>query len=326
MFSKLLIKTYKIMLEPNQKTYYFMSGLPRSGSTLLSSILNQNPRFYSGPSSPVTGLMLMLEQQLSQDELFLSYPKPEQAGMIISNIIHQYYSDVDKPVIFDKNRSWVNRIHYIEGYFGIQPKIICPVRNIDEILTSFISMHRRNPYQVNGKINFMDDMLVKSNIPLTDDNRCEFLVSQNGILGQSYLGIRDVLMKGKEKYLHFVEYDDLVNSPKEVMEKIYDFLGEEYYDHKFDNLVNINLENDAAVYGLSDMHHVRKELGKLSQSPEEVLSENILSRCKGLEFWRDLNDVYTSDEISSKDININNEDLDNFFIDETDTNDNFIGA
>ena len=44
-----------------KKTFYFMAGLPRSGSTLLSSILNQNPRFYSGPSSPVLGAMYALE-------------------------------------------------------------------------------------------------------------------------------------------------------------------------------------------------------------------------------------------------------------------------
>ena len=44
------------------KTFYFMAGLPRSGSTLLSSILNQNPRFYSGPSSPVLGAMFAVEQ------------------------------------------------------------------------------------------------------------------------------------------------------------------------------------------------------------------------------------------------------------------------
>jgi sulfotransferase len=293
------------MVEPVQKTYYFMAGLPRSGSTILSSILNQNPRFYSGPSSPVTGLMIMLEQQLSQDELFLAYPKPEQASMIISNIIHQYYFDVKKPVIFDKNRSWVNRIHYIEGYLGITPKIICPVRNIDEILASFISMHRRNPYEVNGKINFIDDMLVKSNILLTDDNRCEFLVSESGILGQSYLGIRDVLTKGQEKYLHFVEYDDLVSFPEKTMKKIYEFLDEEYYEHEFDNLININEENDASTYGLSDMHYVRKELKKTSLSPKEILSDEILSRCKGLEFWRDLESIdYEDIELN---INANNQ-------------------
>jgi len=35
------------------KTFHFISGLPRSGSTLLSAILRQNPRFYAGMTSPV---------------------------------------------------------------------------------------------------------------------------------------------------------------------------------------------------------------------------------------------------------------------------------
>jgi sulfotransferase len=119
-------------LEKNRKTYYFMAGLPRSGSTLLSSLLNQNPRIHSGPSSPVTGLMLLLEQQLSSDELFLAYPKPQQAARIIASTLENYYLDVEKPVIIDKNRSWVNRVHYIPGYFNIgivhfyaQKKRIC---------------------------------------------------------------------------------------------------------------------------------------------------------------------------------------------------------
>ena len=130
------------MQQPVQRFYYFMSGLPRAGSTLLSAILNQNPRIYSGPSSPVVPTMLAVEQSLAQDELFLAFPKHEQAMMIVANILPQFYSDVNKPVIIDKNRSWVNRLHYIPGYFGIEPKVLCPVRNIDEILASFIAMQQ----------------------------------------------------------------------------------------------------------------------------------------------------------------------------------------
>jgi len=83
------------MMKANMKKYYFMSGLPRSGSTLLSSILNQNPRMHSGPSSPVVATMLALESSLSNDELYLAYPKPDQARKIISSVIDNYYSDVD---------------------------------------------------------------------------------------------------------------------------------------------------------------------------------------------------------------------------------------
>jgi sulfotransferase len=277
------------------KKYYFMSGLPRSGSTLLSSILNQNPKIYSGPSSPVVPTMLALENSFSNDELFLAFPKPAQAARIISSVIQNYYSDVDKPIIIDKNRSWVNRMHYIPGYFGIEPKILFPVRKMDEILTSFITMHRRNPYTGNGKINFIDEMLIKNNIPLNDENRCTLLSGPNGIIGQSYIGLQQAIMEGRAKQIHFIEYDDLMNSPAETMRKIYEFLGEENFEHDFSKIENIHKEKDAEVYGLSDMHDVRNSLGKVSANPKDILPESIYEKSQNAEFWRNLNEEITEE-------------------------------
>lgn len=271
----------------NQKTYYFIAGLPRSGSSLLSAILNQNPRFHSGPSSPVLGLMTNIERSLASDELFLAYPKPQQAAELIANTIRHYYSDIEKPVIFDKNRGWPSFIHYIEGYFGIQkPKILCPVRNIDEVLASFIAMHRRNPFHIDGRINFIDEMLVKSNLPLTDGARCELLAGSNGIVGQSFDAIKKALMEGREASLFFVEYDDLTTRPEETMKKIYTFLGETYFKHDFENITKSYEENDKGVYGLSDMHQVISTLKQSSIDPKEFLPENVIESCKGQEFWR----------------------------------------
>jgi len=289
--------------ELNKKTYYFMAGLPRSGSTMLSAILNQNPDIYSGPSSPIIGLMVNLENYMANDELFLAYPKIDQAKQIISSAISHYYSDINKPIIIDKNRAWVNKLEYIENYFDIQAKVLCPVRSIDEVLTSFISMHRRNPYEINGKINFMDEMLVKNNMSLTDDNRCELLASANGILGQSYTGLKDAVLKGYEKQLHFIEYDDLINNPKETMEKIYQFLEIPYFEHDFNNLINLHQEDDAKIYGISDMHSVRKELKSTSLNPEEVLSEYMLNQCKDAEFWRNLTEVKFDDTYHEEESN-----------------------
>lgn len=279
------------MMRASMKTYYFMSGLPRSGSTLLSSILNQNPRVYSGPSSPVVPTMLTLENSFSNDELFMAFPKLPQAAKIIASVMDNYYSDVDKPVIIDKNRSWVNRLHYIPGYFGIEPKVLCPVRDIEEILTSFITMQRRNPYSGEGKINFIDEMLIKTNTPLNDDNRCTFLASPNGILGQSYFGIQQALMEGRQKNLHFIEYNDLLENPDDTMRKIYEFLGEEYFAHDFSKIENIHKEKDAEVYGLADMHEVRSTINRTSVDPKEVLSEEILKRCENTAFWRNLQEI-----------------------------------
>jgi len=290
------------------KTFYFMAGLPRSGSTLLSSILNQNPRFYSGPSSPVVPTMVAIEQSLSNDELFTAYPKPEQAREIIGSVLPTFYSDRQEPIIIDKNRSWPSRIEYIKGYFGVEPKIICPVRDTAEILTSFISLIRRNPFEVNGRVNFIDEMLIKMDVPLTDDNRCEFLASPQGLLGQSVEAIQKALMEGNERAIHFVEYNDLISNPQDTIEKIYDFLGEEYYSHSFEGLENNNKENDIRTYGLSDMHEVRDTIQKTSNNPEDILSDDILSRCENTEFWRMLNDE-EDDEIEETQITSNSSDV-----------------
>jgi sulfotransferase len=253
--------------------------------------------------------MITLENSFSNDELFLAFPKPEQAGRIISSVIHNYYSDVEKPVIFDKNRSWTNRLHYINGYFGVAPKVLCPVRNIDEILTSFIQMRRRSMETLDetGKINFLDEMLIKNGIPLNDDNRCQVLSGPNGILGQSYQSLKQVIMEGNQKCLHFIEYDDLVNSPDETMRKIYEFLDEQYFEHDFSSLTNIHQERDALIYGIPDMHDVRSSLEKASADPKEVLSELTLERSANSEFWRNLNEEYDPEKDTTDKDDFNNE-------------------
>ena len=267
-----------------------MAGLPRAGSTLLSSILNQNPRIYSGPSSPVLSTMYVIENHLLQDELFHGYPKPEQGHAIISNIINQFYDDVKKPLVVDKNRAWVARVPYIEQYIGQRAKIICPVRDIDEILTSMITMIRRNPYKEGQpRINFIDEQLVKLNIPISDDNRCEYIAGPDGILGQSLNAIMEGLNQGYGNRFHFVEYKDLVNNPKETMKKLYEFMGEESFEHQFTNLKNQNREGDVNTYGLTDMHEVRPVLKSTSKDPKKVLSKEILDRCEGMDFWREKN-------------------------------------
>jgi len=273
------------------KTFYFMAGLPRSGSTLLSSILNQNPKFYSGPSSPVLGAMFAIEQNFMGNELYHGYPKPDQVREIIGNIPHHFYSDVQQPVVFDKNRAWTARVPYIEGYIGEQAKILVPVRRIDEILTSILTMIHRNPFEEGQpRINFVDEQLIKTDVPINDLNRCMYLLGEGGIVYESLNAIMEGFTQNINEKMHFVDYDDLVNSPKETMENIYDFLEEEFYDHDFESISNIHREDDLITYGLSDMHEVRSKVKKTSPPPASILPEEIIDLYKEnrtrLEFWK----------------------------------------
>jgi sulfotransferase len=105
-------------------------------------------------------------------------------------------------------------------------------------------------------------------------------------------------MEGKQKSLHFVEYDDLINNPEDTMRKIYDFLGEEYFQHDFSKIENIHRERDAEVYGMPDMHDVRESLGRRGIDPRDYLSEATLAKCKDAEFWRNINEGYDAQDFA----------------------------
>lgn len=272
----------------NNKTYYFIAGLPRSGSTLLSAILDQNPRFYAGPASPVLNLMQTVENHFTQDQFFLAYPKPNQAKEVISNIIHNFYSDVEFPVVIDKNRGWSAKVPYIEDYIGQKAKVICSVRDITQILTSLITMIHRNPYyEGSGNLNFLDKDLVKFNISLFDDNRCDFFAGSKGCLGRSLISLVEAFKNNYQDRLHFVEYEDLVNYPKETLFKLYQFLDEEYYEHAFDNIENTKREDDLNIYSVADMHQVNSKLEYTAPKPSEILSQTIIEKYKNMNIWRD---------------------------------------
>jgi len=264
------------------KTYFFESGLPRSGSTLLSAILNQNPHIHCGAISPVLEIMYYTEQYFEGSEQALAYPKPQQHHKIISSVIDNYYSDIDKPIIFDKCRAWPNNVDRLQEYITKTPKILCPVRDVLEILTSFIQMIHRNSNQVS----FIDKALIDKGYEPTDDNRCDYLMFPEGIVDQSLYAFGEGFRKGCEMYMHIIEYNDLVNRPEETMRKVYQFLEIPEYKHDFGNVSHKYRERDNEVYGLSDMHEVRKQVKRTSKRPEEVLSDYVLNKYSGMEFWR----------------------------------------
>lgn len=264
------------------KTYFFMSGLPRSGSTLLKSILNQNPEIHCSPISPVLDLMFHTQQYFLTSEQALAYPKPNQEKLIISDLIKQFYSDKNERVIIDHSRAWVNNLKRIEFYITETPKILCPVRDILEILTSFITLVHKNQ----NKISFIDKGLIKANMPITDDNRCEFLMSSIGIVGLSMQAFREGYANGHGKYFYNIEYEDLICNPEKTLDGIYNYLELDYYKHDLNCIENNYKELDSQIWGIDDMHKVRKEIKKISPKPKNVLTTHIMNKYVNKEFWR----------------------------------------
>ena len=262
------------------KTYFFLSGLPRSGITLLSSILNQNPDIYVGPTSPVLELLVGIDKVFRRSMLYQAFPKEQFATNMVFKVFNDWYSDIDSPIIIDKNRAWPSAINAAEMITN-NVKIICPVRSISDILSSWIRLNRKSK-----SLTFVDHALKKKNMKLTDENRCEYFMELGiGTVKGALNALAKIYVEKRMDLVHLVEYEDLVAKTEESIKGIYKFLEIPEYKHQYDNIENVHRENDE-IYGMPTMHEVRPTILKNNNDPKKVLGKKIIEKYSGLEFWR----------------------------------------
>ena len=135
------------------RQFHFISGLPRSGSTLLAGILRQNPRFHASMSSPVSGLLNGALEQMGAGSEFYSFFDEAKRKRICKAIFEAYYADqTDRDVIFDTSRIWTARMHQlVELFDGF--RMICCVRNPAWVMDSFEVIYRKNPFDYSRMFN-----------------------------------------------------------------------------------------------------------------------------------------------------------------------------
>ena len=72
---------------------HFISGLPRSGSTLLSALLRQNPRFEAGMSGPLAGLFGALLGEMSARNEFSVFIDDAKRQRILRGLFDNFYAE-----------------------------------------------------------------------------------------------------------------------------------------------------------------------------------------------------------------------------------------
>ena len=81
---------------------HFISGLPRSGSTLLTNVLLQNPKFATTATSSLLEFLLQIRDNWNKLEGHKVYPDGQDKWSVIRSIMQNYHK-TDKNIIFDKN-------------------------------------------------------------------------------------------------------------------------------------------------------------------------------------------------------------------------------
>ena len=259
-------------------TYHFIAGLPRSGSTLLCNILAQNPRFHATGTSGVMDIMFGVRNQWDNLVEFKAAPNEPAKLRVLRGILDNFYSTIDKPVIFDKCRGWLSLLEMAEAVIGHKAKVLVPVRDMRDVLASFEKLWRENAktsqlgQESQNYFNFQNV-----------EGRVETWLQGDQPVGLAYNRIRDAIVRGYGDRLYFVQFEKLTADPEKVMKEIYQFLGEDYFPHDFDNVEQVTWEDDS-VHGFRNLHAIRPKVMPIEPQWQKILGP-FAEQLGRMNFW-----------------------------------------
>jgi sulfotransferase len=201
----------------------------------------------------------------------------EQRQRLSRGLFENFYADQsEKEVVFDTNRMWCAKLPALLDLFP-DAKVIACVRNVAWIMDSIERLYRANPYE-NTKL-FGDDS--ERN---TVASRVETLAQRNRLVGFAWSALKEAYYGEQAKSMLVIEYELLTQSPERVLRLVYDFLGEPWFEHDFDNVEYDAPEFDQGL-GLSGLHRVRRKVGV--EARRTILPPDLFQQYAALSFWKD---------------------------------------
>lgn len=259
-----------------QNGIHFISGLPRSGSTLLAAILRQNPRIHAAMSSPVGGLFRRLQGGMSPQAEFASFITPEQRQDILRGLFESYYKDVHpRQVVVDTNRLWCSRMGAIAQLFPAARVIVC-VRELLWVMDSFERILRRTPLMMSRMFRPQDAVTVYT--------RINALAAGTGTVGFAWNAVQEAFYGEHADRLLVIDYEALTREPARVLNFIYEALELHPFEHDFENVTYEAGEGFDSQLGVPGLHKVS---GKVSFTERTtILPPDLVERFSGRSFWR----------------------------------------
>lgn len=259
--------------------FHFISGLPRSGSTLTSAILRQNPRFYAGISSPLAGLADGIIAQVSAGTEMSTMVNEEQRARLLRGLFDAYYADRNEAAIFDTNRAWTAKLAMLMRLFP-DARVICCVRDVAWVMDSLERQYRNNAFEHTRLFN---NPAERSTVYTT----LEALAGANRLVGYAWHALREACYGEFAERLVIVDYDLLAQRPAEVFQLLYQFIGEAPFAHDF-GAVEFDAPAFDAQLGLDGLHRVHRSVAPRPR--QTVLPPDLFKRYSNMAFWRDLTD------------------------------------
>jgi hypothetical protein len=258
------------------KDIFFLSGLPRAGNTLFGSIMNQNPKVAVTANSITADIMGELFT-LKKTDIFQNYPDHKSFDNVAAKVFDHYYQDWKADYIIDR-APWgmPANLNFLK-HTRKNIKIIVLVRDVIEVLASFVRWSQREPTA------FINQYAK------TVEEKCDKLMNHEGVIVKELIAVKHLLQDKNKGLYKIIEYNDLVKHPKKTIESIYDYLEIPKFKHTYTNLnqfkVN-NMQYDETPVG-HNLHTIKTDrIEKASYDAYTIIPSSIINKYKECNFWQ----------------------------------------
>jgi sulfotransferase len=252
------------------KTYHFLSGLPRSGSTVIASILNQNPEVYVTPTSPMLNVAVEMQTAWANDPTVKANYFEEQINNLTKAILPAFWEHRPEPIIIDKGRGWAKNMINANKLFNKEIKVLVIERDLPSIMASWLTLIRAQQSECQ-----VDSVLRERGYPVDDEHRMGELWFN--MVKDCIEGLVQIKREVPDQII-VVDYDDFMLNPYDNLDRIGAFLELPNYDYDINNIVNDTADDDMVAWGFNGLHTIRPKLGDVSSNPKEVLGDMLYNR------------------------------------------------
>jgi sulfotransferase len=263
-------------MQPDTHAVHFISGLPRSGSTLLSAILRQNPRFSAGMTSPVASLFNSVLPKMSGTSEYAPFFDEVRRCRVLTSLVDAYHGEDlgQGKLVFDTNRAWTSKLPLLNALFP-QAKVICCVREVPWVIDSVEKLIRGNPTHVSRMFHGKSAANIYGRVK-------DLMDSESGLIGLPWGCLREAWFGEYADKLIVVRYESLTRNPSEVIRRIYEGIGEELFNHDFEHIEYREDEFDHRL-GTPGLHTVKRKVQHADRPT--LLPPDLFMKYVDMNFW-----------------------------------------
>jgi hypothetical protein len=243
------------------KNIYFLTGLPRTGNTLLGSIVNQSQHVKLTANTILTDVFYYL-QLIKEYEIYKNFPDKKSLDNIIKNVFNNYYQEWNVDNIIDRG-VWgtPGNLETLKSIIE-KPKFIILYRPVLECLASFIKIEK----------------------PINIETRCHYLMRNEGMIGKALWSIKNII-KEKENHI-IIHYKDFVKNPNKEIKTMFDYLEIPFTNFDLSNLQQFssnNISYDDSIFDIP-LHTIRTDKIQLNKyNIEDYLPADIIKQYSNLD-------------------------------------------